>query len=470
MTSPPRQVLIALSRELWTVHRAYIKSLEGAKLEVVEVTEIEDLLARDSAGVALVVTGVKSGIEGVSGVELLTRLDQLDPPLKAPVLFLQAPGVAPVEPPSSSLKLLRRWNQAREALKEVKAIKKSSAPKPKAPAQPKISYQPVKLKSEDKTLEIIAPPPQSDASGEAQPEAPVSVEVDSDLIVEPAQDDKDEERATDQTVEMDELPAFSPPSRAPAPEPASSTPEPASSTPEPASQSPMVDSGSPPSRSRRPVVIALVGLVLAALASAAIVLALGRDGDAVGQLDAASAAPAPPPATKVGDAGATGSTETGAVAMTFEVDADPSAGDADLSLSDADLSLSDAEVEGGDGDVEASTGAQGTVLPLRFGRNHRRPHIVNWREMRRVVRAIKRDPSIDYVLVGHASPDERPRYAKRLGLLRAKLVRDLICSRGPSRSRFEARSAGVDQPLATAPEGLSTVEASRRVVLVPVEP
>jgi len=129
----------------------------------------------------------------------------------------------------------------------------------------------------------------------------------------------------------------------------------------------------------------------------------------------------------------------------------------------------------GDGGVEPDGAAlaavpmpaiEEIVLPMKFVRSSPEPYAVNRRELRELIKRIKADRRVRYEVVGHGAPDENSSFVKRLGLLRAKVARNIICRLGPARSRFRLRSAGADEPLSV--EGLTGHDlnnAQRRVVL-----
>lgn len=504
MDGPKRKILVALSQKLEVTHQAYIKSLRGARFDVVSPAEADELIALAREGPALLVLGSATKLPGVTGLDLLARLDELSPKVTAPILLLQEPGKAPGPAPKTSLNVLQRWSQAREALglSQTRSVPKT---------EPRIVHQPIRLKSTERTLDMVAGPKQGrqaaetagDGGSPLQPlEAPIEL-TEADRV-----------DAGDATEEIaPEPPAAAPPRIAPpevapiapaaagpaeappagaqpaaeqtasAPTPVPPAPDDAAGTPDrteemtapgfegraspvaaaappapmppmpPAPVGPVIAPAPATGRRLSPIVIAVVVVfALAALAAIAIISVTGFGGapvedPAVPAGTVPEARPVPPPDAAPPRAADAGGPD--AAATVAGGDAAPA---------------TDAGPAAERGPEELPPSTEELVLPLKFRRNEVDPYTMTKREIRRIIDLVKDNPSAELVLTGHASSDEPPGMAEMLGTRRAKAARDLICLGGPSRKRFTVVSAGATQPV-TDDQNNELLEDSRRVVL-----
>ncbi len=569
MAEAARQVFVALSPEHWTVHRGYIKSLQGARIDVITCDDIDEFVELSGEGAALLIIGTATGMAGVSGHELIERLAERSPRPEAPVLLLQDPRTPRSTPPTSPLTVLEKWSQARDVL----GLSTSTSSNRASTAA---SAAPVKLQSKDPTIEMTAP------RARRIPESPVDESAATASSV----------KGGDQFRNVKTLPnavalsksSGSPSVRRPSepPPPASREDKPsymppppppppltdpnvvelaaadvvASSKPE--AESPLTDGvvtqtaevATTADQSAPPVgdgtsddlsladddKTAEVVLSAAALSDAEMAAAIDAQADPFVSAPGASPvvtptlepspvvdlsvhAPRPseslpdkteemvaPPDFLRGRAEA-GPSEHGetpsrtdefirqssgqrklimllclllgaslatSIILVVIFGGDEGEGATDpLVVVDADLPsvpTVDAAiaVAADTGEPDAATPLESlpdeVILPLRYDRHNEEPHTVNWQKMRAIIALLKRSPELHFDLIGHASPDELPRKADRLAFKRARGARDLICLKGPSRSRFEIHSAGSNEPLDHA-DGREVTEASRRVVL-----
>lgn len=474
MTTRKAQVLVALDPGLETAHQAYLKSLELAGLEVIRSKNADQLLDAAKGNVGLFVIGAGSKLGTATGLDLLRRLEELEPRPNAPVLLLHASGTpgaaAAVE---TSFELLNKWSEARERL--GLGVSRSSSRKPKA-EQAKSAVPQVKLESKQRTLELVKPAPREQATAppvpppskteETHPPEPTTEETEpvfaKELEISPPME---EPAPLPRTTGVDESTKkiMAPPADGSGDVSPEFRPIPVEKTEEMSAPPSFVSDSAvyapideTPSRteelrrrhSKRVIVIALICLFLGAALATVLVLLFSGDSDGDGE---SVEVPAPP-----------------SEQVSAEVDAAVFPGEP----TEEEPIVDAAQPDGGQAEEEEllTELPEELVLPFRFDRHNSRPFDVRWQKMRNIIELIKQNPETEFVLVGHASPDELPRRARVLGTSRAKIARDIICLKGPSRSRFEVRSAAAKQPLRrVAPGGRDLMEASRRVVLRVVE-
>ncbi len=106
-------------------------------------------------------------------------------------------------------------------------------------------------------------------------------------------------------------------------------------------------------------------------------------------------------------------------------------------------------------DDETSPLPDQVVIPIGFESGRFHPIMLDNDEVSRLTNAMLAVRTANFEVIGFAIPGEAstPRRRRRLARRRAKIVRDIICSRGPSRRRLSYRAARADDPL---PEGLTT--------------
>jgi flagellar motor protein MotB len=89
------------------------------------------------------------------------------------------------------------------------------------------------------------------------------------------------------------------------------------------------------------------------------------------------------------------------------------------------------------------------VVQVEFEPGRYQPEVVDQDELRRIAEAISRSQRMRVELVGHAVPLDglAGDLARELALERAEAVAEQIRYHGPSRRRFSARPARVDEPM-----------------------